>query len=380
MNSFFTIICLFLSAFSAFSFACIPNGRSLDSMILYPVNRIVIGYPTLSQSSSYDQILNDKSGRYTTMGDKLYVDQKLRVNSYLLSPNKAFLGIMQTDGNFVIYSVTGSVKFATSTFGANTELLLQTDGNIVIYRNGKPMWSSNRYSNYMCQQRCTLALENDGSLSAYKGDIFWTNKYWSTGSYISLEQFNRIAIRNDPEDCPIAERVSKTTFSWQEESHSTELDDIKEGHDELRRRKRADEVNRNNIFADYANRNPRWAGTFGLFMLSTGELESYTSRVTQDPQIIYYMRMNEGFFLWRRSVARYVATIVQPYHINTGQGTTQAARDWTDELARVSGLQQRSNRDGYASLDAGHVLASQLGNMMKTSFGNLEKHNQSIFG
>lgn len=358
MHYFFMFIVLLLLSFNT-SFAC--HGGS--------------------KPSRYKQILDDKSGLYTALGNKLHAGQVMHPNSYLLSSNKMYLGLMQSDGKFIIYSNSNdAIKFSTYTSGTDSKLSLQPDGNVVLSSvSNKPLWSSGRFRNNMCyDQRCILFLENDGNLSAYKGNIEPPSKYWSTASpSINDEEFNKISGRIDPETCPITEHVKMTTFNWQEKAHSVPRNPQKDPihdefllrvpHDDLlvrffQLRKRDEQENGrndNNIFSDYASQNPSWSVTFGDFMIPPGELELYTSDVTRDPQRIYYMRLAVAN---HNPVARYVATIIQPYHINTGQRTTQASRDYTNELATASRLDQGSNRNAYESLDAGHILPFQLGN------------------
>jgi hypothetical protein len=52
------------------------------------------------------------------------------------------LAILQTDGNFVLYNAEGAAYFATRTTAVtNAYLVVQTDGNLVIYRpDGQPVW------------------------------------------------------------------------------------------------------------------------------------------------------------------------------------------------------------------------------------------------
>jgi hypothetical protein len=51
---------------------------------------------------------------------------------------------MQTDGNLVVYSASGTPLFATGARGdAGSRLVVQTDGNAVVYAgSGAPLWSS----------------------------------------------------------------------------------------------------------------------------------------------------------------------------------------------------------------------------------------------
>ncbi len=57
-----------------------------------------------SKPSRYKQILDDKSGLYTALGNKLHAGQVMPPNSYLLFSNKMYLSLMQSDGKFINYS------------------------------------------------------------------------------------------------------------------------------------------------------------------------------------------------------------------------------------------------------------------------------------
>jgi hypothetical protein len=52
--------------------------------------------------------------------------------------------VMQSDGNFVVYSTAGRALWASGTNGdVGDELVLQPDGNLVVYgSNGPPLWST----------------------------------------------------------------------------------------------------------------------------------------------------------------------------------------------------------------------------------------------
>jgi parallel beta-helix repeat protein len=67
--------------------------------------------------------------------------------SQLFATNTAGLqvaeAILQGDGNFVLYNVTGQSVWSTNTAGnAGARLLLQGDGNLVIYNGSTAIWSS----------------------------------------------------------------------------------------------------------------------------------------------------------------------------------------------------------------------------------------------
>jgi hypothetical protein len=60
---------------------------------------------------------------------------------------KPFRTVMQKDGNLVVYDATNSPKWASNTNGREKEpynLIMQDDGNLVLYaKDNKPIWASN---------------------------------------------------------------------------------------------------------------------------------------------------------------------------------------------------------------------------------------------
>lgn len=126
----------------------------------------------------------------------------LKSGECLVSPNRAFMAVMQTAGNLVVYPVPGqsekNYKWASSIYPKEgASLLVQQDGHLVIYpkfgvvidKDGKPQgrqdvqpaWVSGPpvqpFDDYF------LAMQNDGNLVLYrglgpdtsKGSIFDTN-------------------------------------------------------------------------------------------------------------------------------------------------------------------------------------------------------------
>lgn len=67
----------------------------------------------------------------------------------MLSSNKLYFAILQSDGNFVVYNDTISNNnpnpiWSTNTFGLSSNYLIlqQSDGNLVLYdNNNNPIWS-----------------------------------------------------------------------------------------------------------------------------------------------------------------------------------------------------------------------------------------------
>ncbi len=81
---------------------------------------------------------------------QLQVDQWLNPGDTLTSMNKAFVLVMQDDGNLVQYQVDAAGTRGASTWASNTsgkagaKAVMQNDGNFVVYAaDGKtPLWSS----------------------------------------------------------------------------------------------------------------------------------------------------------------------------------------------------------------------------------------------
>lgn len=253
----------------------------------------------------FNHILNDKLGIFTSMGDRLYSGETMDTNSYLLSPNKMYMGIMQRDGNFAVYTRRGKEDYSTKTTGhTGVELNFQLDGQLCLHNkvsNDSALWCSDYFKPNMCQQcLCTLLLENDGSLSAYKGGIESANKYWSSRSHLTVENFEKIAVREDPSQ--------KLTFDWLAESRSGSGWSI-------------DWQWRENKFSIHAYENQDSEMKFGEFLVPTSKLERHTSRNTN--QTMFFKRFSPSF---GRSVAEYVVSVISPDQFGKGKSHTESQR------------------------------------------------------
>lgn len=79
------------------------------------------------------------------MTDILAIDQKLLQNQSIVSPNRKYFLIQQSDGNLVLYQTdTGKATWHTNTAsGSGNFANLQADGNFVVYDSkGSPLWSA----------------------------------------------------------------------------------------------------------------------------------------------------------------------------------------------------------------------------------------------
>ena len=93
----------------------------------------------------------------------------------LMSENKEYRLIYQSDGNLVVYDKKDKPLWNSKTNGKKTErLVFQSDGNLVIYGSkNKVYWASNTY-----KDACKFLRLNDfGSLSIWSA----TSHIWYTG-------------------------------------------------------------------------------------------------------------------------------------------------------------------------------------------------------
>ena len=101
--------------------------------------------------------------------------QTLGSGKWLLSPNRAFMLGMQTDGNLVLRRVSDKrTLWHSRTYGQpGARLVLQTNGNLVIWRGQQPVWST-RTAGRMLR----LAVQNNGHLVLYTSSkaIAWTQQ------------------------------------------------------------------------------------------------------------------------------------------------------------------------------------------------------------
>lgn len=107
-----------------------------------------------------------------------------RESAWAASPNKAYILIMQGDGNLVLYKAIGQNPtpapgavmnvvplWASNTTGQSAEYFtVQSDGNMVIYTaNNHAVWSSGTQGDWLS----ALYLQTDGNLVLYKLAPAW---------------------------------------------------------------------------------------------------------------------------------------------------------------------------------------------------------------
>lgn len=132
----------------------------------------------------------------SVVGDTLQSGQRLTANQALAVGGWA--GVMQSDGNFVVYA-NGQPQWSTSTGGRpGASLLMQPDGNAVVYSSAnQPLWNSGTGDN----PGSRMLLQTDGNLVIYKpdGTASWSrttgivplpsDKGWVLRSYAITEDY-----------------------------------------------------------------------------------------------------------------------------------------------------------------------------------------------
>jgi hypothetical protein len=114
--------------------------------------------PLLSTSSAG---ATDPSGNYVQL---LPVGQALTVGHIVSSPDSINILELQTDGNMVIYA-RGRAIWSTKTSGKKASFaVLQSDGNFVLYTAAdKPLWQSHTAKTAGSR----VQMQNDGNLVIY---------------------------------------------------------------------------------------------------------------------------------------------------------------------------------------------------------------------
>lgn len=109
--------------------------------------------------------------------DTLTPGRSLLVGDSLESADSRFSLLLQDDGNLVLYRLADGIPLrATQTQGYVVgSAIMQTDGNFVLYTPpGVPVWASNTEA----FGGSSIPLQNDGNLVVYQG----STARWASGS------------------------------------------------------------------------------------------------------------------------------------------------------------------------------------------------------
>ena len=109
-------------------------------------------------------------------------DDYLKYEEFIISQNRVYRLVFQTDGNLVLYKFDFNTKkehpiWSSDSYGKGAAVFkFQQDGNLVIYKKeGNPLWSPNCHG----KGGRKLVIQNDGNLVAYsdKEPIWHSNTY-----------------------------------------------------------------------------------------------------------------------------------------------------------------------------------------------------------
>jgi hypothetical protein len=106
----------------------------------------------------------------------LTANQKITVNQSVLSCNGDYQLILGGDGNLVLYQGSTALWASNTAGKASADAIMQGDGNFVIYStSGSPIWASNTAGN----SGASLSVQDDGNVVIYSSG---GAALWSTGT------------------------------------------------------------------------------------------------------------------------------------------------------------------------------------------------------
>jgi len=136
-----------------------PKRQVIANICQWKYRSAECGYTGTNYYDEYDNPLGATPAvnfAASAFGNQLTAGETLSNGDYITSANGWYKGIMQNDGNFVVYKKPGpqgipgnNAVWATNTVrgSGSYQLRMQTDGNVVLYRNGSEvLWASNTAS------------------------------------------------------------------------------------------------------------------------------------------------------------------------------------------------------------------------------------------
>lgn len=118
-------------------------------------------------------------------GSTLSVNQVLQAGQDIVSPGGQYYAVVQTDGNFVLYTSANRPLWASNTVGTGSHdwLVMQSDGNLVLYTSAnRPVWASSTNGTGSGDY---LNMQTDGNLVVYTSanrPVWATNTVQGSGS------------------------------------------------------------------------------------------------------------------------------------------------------------------------------------------------------
>ncbi len=152
----------------------------IDVTISYEKNVLKLIKDNLNTLNKIKEDLNltQATDKYITgcicKGNSLYTGQRLDQNEYLLSENRRFIAVMQSDNNFVVYNSDKPI-WSSGTYGASGRGYIEfnTDGLLSLNGTNKS-WNTKRSGSFR------LTMQNDGNLVAYTK---YDTPVWATDTY-----------------------------------------------------------------------------------------------------------------------------------------------------------------------------------------------------
>ncbi|NDC74444.1 phage minor tail protein L [bacterium] len=136
-----------------------PKRQVIANICQWKYRSAECGYTGANYFDEYDNPLGATPAvnfAASAFGNQLTAGETLSNGDYITSANGWYKGIMQNDGNFVVYKKPGpqgipgnNAVWATNTVrgSGSYQLRMQTDGNVVLYKDGSEvLWASNTAS------------------------------------------------------------------------------------------------------------------------------------------------------------------------------------------------------------------------------------------
>jgi len=128
-----------------------PKRQVIANICQWKYRSAECGYTGTNYFDEYDNALGATPATNfpaTSFGNQLTAGEILNEGDAIVSANGWYRGIMQADGNFVVYNKAGSAVWATNTVRGEGyyRLRMQNDGNVVIYNGdfavGNAIWAT----------------------------------------------------------------------------------------------------------------------------------------------------------------------------------------------------------------------------------------------
>lgn len=125
-----------------------PKRQVIANVCQWKYRSAECGYTGSNYFDEYDNALGATPATNfsaTAFGAQLTAGETLNEGDAIVSSNGWYRAIMQSDGNFVVYSKNGTAVWASNTnYGEGSyRTVMQSDGNLVIYNGSSAIWATN---------------------------------------------------------------------------------------------------------------------------------------------------------------------------------------------------------------------------------------------